>query len=778
MAFRALVSWLAVQMALLSAMLLACSAETTPLPSQQRGEETAAPATEVPPPQSTIDRSAPSTTIPPRPQATLRSATPGPATAERLPTVMPSPTPVPSPLPLPTPHAGNSEWPRERIDAVIKLYGITPAGAALLHSLDFRQMRGEPGFFGSYGFEGWAGVGEAKPIGVMHELTHSYWGGFPVIGRPDLVWERGEGDALAPALLNYHWDALEFMAQPPDDYELLRERLRNLPGLSARNIEPLLHSLETDLSHTTGGDLALVPPILRKYWGYFLSEGPFGTWENAAGWFQSLSHEDRVTAGKFLGLEHFDLRQYQGLPPFSPSEDILGNAAEGLAKEERQRLTDLAEQFDLLIGDAQLEENFQFWRGYLQDKVALQRLHPDHLESLPLPRAKELSDALQFVLDLEGSSEEKARALSSGMTESPFLVNLLPAVDDHTLVELFSVDARLPEGPTLQATASFVDRLQRFGALVDRVATAGRQSSVRGARELEDFLDSTGYEQEQDLRLFFDLFAGTDRSLARRTVMELDQHTIRSLIEPVPVQLRTILGPDDLLRMLDITAESGEEELKRGIRLLIGEASGNYRIDEPFLEGLYEVMARRAQGAPETAAQVISETPFPLEGMILNQPAASALILSGDTNLAVDLVEGSDLVVAPPARIVHRLIYADPGLAADILAGLDRKGLNDAVTESLAHLAYDKARSEKFPSLPISTARDGEFLGHLMDGQGDDWLEMRLAAAVDLYRVRMEAGDVAPDFLLRFRETLEAAAGALETSGRERLMRVVEAAFR
>ena len=32
-----------------------------------------------------------------------------------------------------------------------------------------------------------------------------------------------------------------------------------------------------------------------------------------------------------------------------------------LAQEERQRLTDLAEQFDLLLGDAQqLEENFQF----------------------------------------------------------------------------------------------------------------------------------------------------------------------------------------------------------------------------------------------------------------------------------------------------------------------------------------------------------------------------------------------------------------------------------
>ena len=568
------------------------------------------------------------------------------------------------------------------------------------------------------------------------------------------------------------------MAQPPDEHELLRERLRNLPGLSSENREPLFHSLEADLPYTTGGDLALVPPILRKYWGHFLAEGPFGTWENAAGWFRSLSHEDRVAAGKFLGLEHFDLRHYEGLPSFSPSEDILGDAAEALANEERQRLTDLAEQFDLLIGDAQLEENFQFWRGYLQDKVALHRLHSDHLDSLPLARAMELAEALQFMLNLEGSSEEKAQSLSKGFASNPFLVNFLPAVDDRTLVELFSGDARLPEGPTLQATASFVDRLQRFGVLVERVLTAGRQSPEQGARELEAFLTDTGFDQEQDLRLFFNLLVGSDRPLARRIMLKLDKQTIRSLIEPVPVQLRTILGPDDLLRMLDITAETREEELKRGIRLLTGEASGNYRIDEPFLDGLYEVMAGWAQRAPATAAQVIRETPFPLEGMILKQPAAAVLILSSDADLAIDLVSESDPVLAPPARIVHRLINADPGLAADILAGLDRKGNIDAVTESLAYLAYDKVRSERFPALPISTAKDSEFLESLMGSQGDRWLELRLTAAVNLYRPRVAAGDVAPDFLTRLRETLEAAAGSLEAGTRERLTHIVEAAFR
>jgi hypothetical protein len=187
-------------------------------------------------------------------------------------------------LPPPTPHPGNSPWVKERLEAVIALYNVTDAGADLLRSLDLRQMRGEPGFFGSYGFKGWAGVGEAKPIGVMHELSHSYWGGFPVEGFPELDWDASAGDELSPAMQRYHSDALAFMAQPPDDYEVFRQRLRHLPGLSGENLEPLFHNVEADLIYNTGGNLALVPPILRKYWSRFIHEGPFASWHDAVSW--------------------------------------------------------------------------------------------------------------------------------------------------------------------------------------------------------------------------------------------------------------------------------------------------------------------------------------------------------------------------------------------------------------------------------------------------------------------------------------------------------------
>ena len=54
----------------------------------------------------------------------------------------------------------------------------------MLRSLDMCQIPGDPSFFSSYGCKSWAGVGEVKPIVVMHELDNSYWDGFPIDGHP------------------------------------------------------------------------------------------------------------------------------------------------------------------------------------------------------------------------------------------------------------------------------------------------------------------------------------------------------------------------------------------------------------------------------------------------------------------------------------------------------------------------------------------------------------------------------------------------------------------
>lgn len=686
--------------------------------------------------------------------------------------------PTATPAPLPTRHPDITEWVKERIDAVIDLYQPTEAGEALLRSLDLRQMEGEPGFFE------WAGVGEAKPIGVIHELGHSYWGGFPVGGRPELSWERPAGGGISSGIESYHQDILTFMAQPPDDYELLRQRLRNLPDVSMNNPEPVLHHLEADVAYTTGGSSKLVPPILQKYWVNFLSAGRFGSWYGAAGWFQTLSPAEKTEAGKWLGFEHLDLRQYPSLEPLPVSRtlsEILVTAERVLETEEKQRLRDLVYQFELLTGDSQKEENFQFWRGYLRDKVALHQAHPDYLAVLSLSQAGQIASALEFLAEpATGSSTDRADRLADRLTDEPFLVNFLPAVDNQVLVELFASGAALPEGKTLQATASFVERLTVFGAKVDLVLQAGRNSPSQGALELDNFLSETGFGRDDDLKLFFDLFRDRDPETAEAVTFALADHTARGLIPSIPYQLRTILGPEELLTKLGVTANAASpSELREGITLLIDEPSGNFRIDEPYLETLFEIVAGWGKKSPRETAKLMQDSPFPLEGMILAQPEASASILNADTEGALALIRESDPLLAPPWRVMYRLIGTEPRLAARLLSEFHRRGEAEVVMETLAYFAYDKDRQERSSQLPISLEEDGHFLSALFRVEGPKWLQARLGESVELYRQRMAAHEVGGNFLANYQETLEAATATLDGGDvRTGLEEIIRRAFR
>ncbi|MDE0718999.1 MAG: hypothetical protein OSB75_00390 [Dehalococcoidia bacterium] len=669
----------------------------------------------------------------------------------------------------------------ERLDAVISLYQPTKAGEALLRSLDLRQMEGEPGYFGSYGFSEWAGVGEASPIGVIHELGHSYWGGFPVTGRPELSWGKSTNGGRSTAMESYHQDILTFMAQPPDDYELLRQRLRNLPAVSIENPEPVFHHLEADVPYTTGGSLNLVPPILRKYWDKFLPSGRFDDWYGAAGWFQSLAQDEITASGKWLGFEHLDLRQYPDLEAGAPPDQMLITALSVLVTEEQERLRDLTYQFDFLIGDAQNEENFEFWRRYLRDKITIYKAHPSSLVVLSHSRSEDLASALKFLAaPASGNPVEQAQRYATQLTIEPFLVNFLPAINNQVLVELFSSGATLPQGATLQATASFVERLNVFGAKVDSVLEAGRFSSANGATELEVFVTETGINQTNDLKLFFDLFKDRDRERAKAIVLDLSDTTIQKLMVPIPFQLRTILSASELLPKLGITADrdSNLADLKQGIALLIDEPSGNFKVDEPFLSALYQVVAERAERAPGETAQILLNTHFPLEGFILAQPEGAASIFKNDISVSLELVRNSDPVLAPPWRIIYRLIKDNPSQAARLLAEFHQRGENNLVAESLAYLAYDKDRSEKAPLLPISLEGDFRFLTTLFTTEGDEWLEDRLSESVELYRQRVADGEISHEFLDRYRETLEFAAAYRRRGTSDDLTAIIRRAFR
>jgi hypothetical protein len=232
-----------------------------------------------------------------------------------------------------------------------------------------------------------------------------------------------------------------------------------------------------------------------------------------------------------------------------------------------------------------------------------------------------------------------------------------------------------------------------------------------------------------------------------------------------------------LLDKLDVTDQASEADIKKGIALLIEEPSGNFRVDEPFLQRLFSVTANRAQRSPERTGQLMAETPFPLEGMIVSQPTAASSVLSSDLDLALGLIKDSDPVLAPPWRILYQLMHVDAPLAAVLVVALDRRGEGLLVTETLAYFAYDEARSAKFPELAVSVAQNAAFLESLLEQQGADWVQARLNQSVELYRSRSAREEVAPDFLERYRETLDAAAQLLDGDARDELEGAIRRAF-
>ena len=724
--------------------------------------------------------------------ATTATPTSNPAFTT-TPTSVPSSTPTSKMvatrvlLPVATPSIESEQgpivletiWIQDRIQAVTSLYNIKPGGKVKLKQLDVRWMRDQPGFFGSFGFKSWTGVGESKPISVIHELSHAYWGMFPVTGFSNLSWERSGGSPISPAMRQYHGDVLEFMTQPPDQFEPLRTRLRNLPELSSNNTGPLFHSLEADAVYTTGGDLNLMPPILRKYWDQFLGPGAFGSWYEALGWYMSLPARQKVLADKYVGFEHFELRHFNSLKE-SGQARLQEEVERILVQEEAQRLRDFVELFDLLLAVTEDQNDFKFWRRYIREKLELRKRHPELVAGMDLPRSNQISAALDFLEDLDSKADqEKASLVIQELRSRPFLVHFLPALDNHTLLRLFTSGERLPEEATLKATQEFVEGMESFSPHINAVLEAARDDLPRGARELTSYLNKLDFKQTEELELFFEIFQGSHKSVAKEVVEALDGAVLRRLLEAVPAKMRSLIAVDKLLEVLDITLESSPRELGQGIEDMINYPSGNFRIDEPFLDGMYEVLAERSKAEPSEMLEIVAISTFPMERFLGLHPAVAVDLLAEDMNVTSKLVIVSDPTIFPPARFVYRLIYADPEFAARVVEHLDSQDANALVVEALAHFAYDADRLRAVPGLPISLDKDGLFLMQLLESQGTDWLEARIADVIDLYGERVRMNVVPSDFLDAYKETLTAAASKLDDlKARSTLAEITSVAFR
>ena len=665
-----------------------------------------------------------------------------------------------------------------RLEAVIALYALTAEGQEIVRAMDLRQMWGQPLFFKSSGFFGWAAIGEAKPLGLIHELSHSYWGAFPVRGLPELEWDVPEGPWNSPAMDRYHEDILTFLGQPPDHFEVLRARLRDPPGATEDGPGVLFHNAEADVVSASAGGLNLIPPILRKYWHRFIGPGEFRDWYEALAWYQGLEPEERALANKYIGFNHLDLKPYRSLKSEDP-ENLDSQTTVILLQEEQQRLRDFAQQFQSFQLAPEEGQDHSGWRAYLRAMLALHSRHPGELVSLGDPIAGDLAKALDFISSLDKRTpEHKSVLVREEIADLPLLEYLLPILDNRTLVSLFATEPSLPSFRALKGTFAFMQLVEQLAPEASDILSTGQRKVTEAADKLQNALSAFESAPDADLRLFLDLLKDSNHETTTKVVSALADSTLRQLLERAPAQLRFILEPPRLLGMLGI-AENGEvTAIIDGIQGMMENTSGASRVDAAFVEAMYQVVATIGERDQPGALQIIGSQNFPLDEFINMHPETASLVLASDLDATIALVSRGDRIRQPPGRLIYTLIDTDPELASMVVAHLSRAGAEDIAINSLAQVAYDSSRLATVPGLPISLEADGRFFAALLEQEGPAWLQVQLSMAVDVYRQRIADAEVAADFLTRYRETLEAAAATLpQAEAGEALRDLIQRAF-
>lgn len=702
------------------------------------------------------------------------------------PTPSPTDSPTASPgselssTPLPTPIL-QGPWVEARLEAYAEIYGITPEGREVLASLDVRHMMGQPAWFGSTGFNGFAGVGQSRVGTVAHELGHSYWGAFPVSGRTDLSWEIPFGDNVAPALAEYRDDLVRFMLQPPDRYEPLRERFRNLPNLSEGDVPDLVHIGEADMVSLVAGNLNLLPPILRKYFSRYLSPGQYQSWDDILGWYRALVPDDKRIADAYLGLAHIPKDVYQGLE-LQTETRVPDQIRDLILREERQRLIDFSQQFDLITGGdvslvdaAGVDRGFPFWRGYLREMFDIYKRNPELLSNeTASEKADEIMEAFTILADSEGMElNEQLEFLKDQLSINSFLYHFIPILKNRVLVRLLDAEEGVPPPTAFQkGTGAFVEEIRRFIAEVDRILEIAGADVEGGARALEAYLSTLKDQPKdklgQDIDTIFEVFVDTDQDTTKEIMALVQDETIRELLNINPSRIRFLLEPERLLGALQIDVNTASEALVTGLNELFENSSGNFELDKPFTEEVYRRVSERGRQSPVEALSIISGVPkFPMPGFLFEHPTDSVFILSSDLEQALDLVKASEPVRVPPVRLVYHIIYVDPIFAARVVDGLDQRGETELVSESLIYFAYDFDRLQANPTIKTSLESDASFLTELLELKGQSWLSSRIGSSISRYTDKVGDGLVDPDFLDAYRRTLTAAIGLVKDEAKQ-----------
>ncbi len=669
-----------------------------------------------------------------------------------------------------------SPWAQDRIRALTKIWDYSPDGLAWLQTYDFRQMEAQPTWFGSTGFQGWAGAGQAVPRTIMHEMSHSFWGVFDVGGRPGLGWISPIAETPSEGIAAYRADLERFMAQPPDRFEPLRDRFRNLPNLTLEEDSDLYHFGEADLIYMTAGDIDLIPPILRPYYSAFLTDMAVGgldfeAWPEALTWFQTLPDDDRQLAGEVFGLQHFPLDRYKSLDDGDGGKLPAGLKAI-LAAEERQRLRDFEEQFVRvrepefsLVDAAGIDRGFQFWRGYITEMSDLHARHPEVLAGTVTPLGKELADVFDFFQSLSGQSADEQIAKTLDEFSRPIIRDLAVLLSPRALISLFGDDLGGSDADLRDVLSGHAGTLRKIAGTADAFIDAARSDPAEAAAIFDRFVASDDDDElSTAVPVLVDFLRESDTDLLASSMPLISDSTLLRLLEIRPELARAPeVTPEKLLAALGITPEAGGDAIAAGSRKLFENGSGNFEIDRPVVAALYDLLDKLESETPGFTLGVVRDASLGLMTWINAGPESALSAIRNDAPLAARLISTRGNVRSTPAGIVHRIIAEDPVLAADLLVEIDASWSASVAPQVLAAMVYDGYWSGLEAGPEVNLSNDALFLSRLADLKGEQWLIGAFDDAVSAYTTAIEAGSLENEYPERHAGTLEAIGEAADS---------------
>jgi len=657
-------------------------------------------------------------------------------------------------------------WAQARVNAVRDIWNFSDAGVAWMEGYDFRQMINQPTWFGSTGFQGWAGAGQAVPKTIMHELSHSYWGVFGSSVQPDLDWVQPGGGATSEGLLAYRADLEAFLRQPPDRFEPLRDRFRNLTNLSVNPGSDLFHFGESEMINMTGGDIDLVPPILRPYFDNFLTDIgvggiDFDDWPQALNWFQDLEGDDRRAAEELFAIQHFPLRFYEEL---SDSElaalpDSISNILEN---EERQRLRDFAEQFaDIknrefaLVDAARIDGGFRFWSSYVRDMRSLHQRHPDELAEMSGETGPALAEGFDFYAAITSKPiDEQVEFVTARMGET-VIGDLAVLMAPRTLIALFDSQIEAESGGLGDVLTGQVATLRELAEAADQIIAA---SPPAGATLIDEFVTARSItEVRTEISGLIRLLREAAPERLQESMPLISDTTLLRLLEASPEIARSSeVTPARLLAALGASPSASIDDLSGAGHTLFGNSSGNFNIDRDTDDAFYGLLAERESSEPGLTLQVMQGASLGLFTWIRSNPHAAGIAISNSPELAAKLIREKKSLRSFPTRTIHRLISVDPILAADVLSIMDTGSEVSLIPDVLSWMVYNSYWSDLNSGPAVDLSNDAEFLVRLLELQGEESITAAFDDAVGNYLTAISGDTLEEEYPQRHRETLTA----------------------